>query len=297
MRKDAEWPPTNHPMNPPMNPSSAQVGAFPVIAIDGPAGAGKSTVARQLARRLGFFLLDTGAIYRCLALQAQKQGVSWDAGPALAELAAALPIRFSRGDSSQGSADAPSAADSPESADNQVYLDEQLVTQSIRTPEISLGASQVSVHPEVRSALLGLQRKLAASGPCVVEGRDIGTVVLPGAPIKLFLTASAAIRAQRRYDELSARGMAADRSATLREQEERDRRDATRAAAPLRQADDAILFDTSALGLEEVLDQIEAICRDRLQPWENPLATDAKTDAKADLKAAPSDALKEARPY
>lgn len=260
-----------------MNRSEAPTGAgaFPVIAIDGPAGAGKSTVARQLARRLGFFLLDTGAIYRCLALHAQEQGVSWDAGPALAELATHLPIRFSSGAPQKDSRMTPTAAGelSPE---EQVFLSERIVTQAIRTPEISLGASQVSVHPEVRSALLGLQRRLAASGPCVVEGRDIGTVVLPGAPIKLFLTASALVRAQRRFDELSARGVAADRGATLREQEERDRRDATRAAAPLRQADDAILFDTSELGLGEVLDQIESICRDRLKPWENPLATDPK---------------------
>lgn len=271
-----------------MNSSEAQVGAFPVIAIDGPAGAGKSTVARQLARRLGFFLLDTGAIYRCLALHAQDQGVSWSAGPELAGLATELPIRFSHGSPAKGR-DCPEAeVGSPaEESEAQVFLGEQAVTQAIRSPEISLGASQVSAHPEVRSALLGLQRRLAASGPCVVEGRDIGTVVLPAAPIKLFLTASATVRAQRRFDELSARGVAADRGATLREQEERDRRDATRAAAPLRQADDAILFDTSELGLEEVLDQIEAICRQRLKPWASPLATDAKDTKDAKDTSAP----------
>ena len=258
-----------------MNSSEAPVGAFPVIAIDGPAGAGKSTVARQLARRLGFFLLDTGAIYRCLALHAQDQGISWSAGPELAGLAAELPIRFSHGSPPKGR-DCPDADGVAALTEEQVFLGERLVTQSIRSPEISLGASQVSAHPEVRSALLGLQRRLSATGPCVVEGRDIGTVVLPTAPIKLFLTASAMVRAQRRFDELSARGVAADRGATLREQEERDRRDATRATAPLRQADDAILFDTSELGLEEVLDQIEAICRQRLKPWASPLATDAK---------------------
>ena len=233
---------------------------FPVIAIDGPAGAGKSTVARQLARRLGFFLLDTGAIYRCLALHAQERGVSWDAGPDLAALALLLPIRFGT---------TPTTTSTTTSGDEeQVYLGEQAVTQAIRSPEISRGASQVSAHPEVRSALLQLQRQLAATGPCVVEGRDIGTVVLPGAPIKLFLTASADVRAQRRFEELSARGVIADRGATLRDQAERDHRDATRATAPLRQADDALLVDTSALGLEEVLDQIEAICRKRLTDWD-----------------------------
>lgn len=258
---------------------------FPVIAIDGPAGAGKSTVARQLARRLGFFLLDTGAIYRCLALHAQERGVSWDAGPDLAALALLLPIRFgtgpAQGDSNPASATpnataatstavpAATSASSTSGDEEQVYLGEQAVTQAIRSPEISRGASQVSAHPEVRSALLQLQRQLAATGPCVVEGRDIGTVVLPGAPIKLFLTASADVRAQRRFEELSARGVVADRSATLRDQAERDHRDATRATAPLRQADDALLVDTSALGLEEVLDQIEAICRKRLMNWDN----------------------------
>ncbi len=236
-----------------------------MIAIDGPAGAGKSTVARQLARRLGFFLLDTGAIYRCLALHATARGVGWDQGPELATLAAQMPIRFTAG---SGGASAISAGNASTNqpgqggaGDDQVFLGEQVVTQAIRSPEISRGASQVSAHPEVRSALLGLQRQLAATGPCVVEGRDIGTVVLPAAPIKLFLTASAQVRAQRRYEELSARGVAADPQATLREQEERDHRDATRATAPLRQADDAILVDTSTLGLEAVLDQVEAMCR------------------------------------
>ncbi len=225
---------------------------FPVIAIDGPAGAGKSTVARQLARRLGFFLLDTGAIYRCLALHAQERGVSWDAGPELAALAVVLPIRFSSGGAND---------------EDQVFLGDKVVTGAIRTPEISRGASQVSAHPEVRSALLQLQRQLAATGPCVVEGRDIGTVVLFAAADQAVPHRPADVRAQRRFEELSARGVAADRSATLREQAERDHRDATRATAPLRQADDALLVDTSALGLEQVLDQIEALCRDRLAAW------------------------------
>lgn len=220
---------------------------FPVIAIDGPAGAGKSTVARALARRLGFFLLDTGAIYRSLALFAEQHGVSWADGPRLGELAEQLPIRFGRGDE-----------------DGAVYLAEQTVTTAIRTPEVSLGASQVSAHPEVRSMLLGLQRQLSRSGPCVVEGRDIGTVVLPDAPLKIFLTASPEVRAQRRQKELEARGVRADVSDTRREQEERDRRDLTRATAPLKCADDAVLFDTSDRSLEQVIDDLAAIAKTRL---------------------------------
>ncbi|MBL8634181.1 MAG: (d)CMP kinase [Myxococcales bacterium] len=220
---------------------------FPVIAIDGPAGAGKSTVARALARRLGFFLLDTGAIYRSLALFAEQHGVSWADGPRLGALAEQLPIRFGRGDE-----------------DGAVYLAEQTVTTAIRTPEVSLGASQVSAHPEVRAMLLELQRQLSRSGPCVVEGRDIGTVVLPDAPLKIFLTASPEVRAQRRQKELEARGVRADVSDTRREQEERDRRDLTRATAPLKCADDAVLFDTSDRSLEQVIDDLAAIAKIRL---------------------------------
>lgn len=218
-----------------------------IVAIDGPAGAGKSTVARALASRLGFFLLDTGAIYRSLALLAARRGVPWSDGPALAELARTLPLRFGRG-----------------AEEGRVFLGEEDVTQEIRTPEVSLGASQVSLHPGVRAALLALQHRLSQDGKCVVEGRDVGTVVLPQAPIKFFLTASKEVRARRRYEELRARGVMADLEGTLREQEERDRRDETRAAAPLRQAEDAVLIDTSDLPLSQVVDRLVVLCEEKM---------------------------------
>jgi cytidylate kinase len=215
-----------------------------VIAIDGPAGAGKSTVARQLARRLGFFLLDTGAIYRAVALNAARDGVSFSDGARLAEVARALPLRFDEA--------------------GRVWLGDEDVSAAIRTPEMSQGASTVSAHPEVRAALLDLQRRLAQGGRCVVEGRDIGTVVLPWAPVKIFLTASPEVRARRRYDELVARGAPVDLEKTLAELMERDRRDETRAVAPLRQAEDAVRVDTSGLNLDQVLDYVEALARERL---------------------------------
>lgn len=235
--------------------------SFPVIAIDGPAGAGKSTVARALAVRLGFFLLDTGAIYRSLALYADRHGIAYDDGPGLAALALRLPLRFGRG---------------PGPEEGKVFLDEpsgpEDVTLAIRTPEISQAASQVSVHKEVRAALLDVQRQLAASGPCVAEGRDIGTVVLPSAPIKLFMTASSEVRARRRFEELRARGVVAAGleneaqaiAETSRAINERDRRDETRETAPTRQAEDAIRFDSSELSLEQVIGEVEALCRAKL---------------------------------
>jgi cytidylate kinase len=214
-----------------------------VIAIDGPAGAGKSTAARALARRLGFFLLDTGAIYRALALTASRAGIAFSDALELGRMAETLPIQFDE--------------------EGRVFLGNEDVSVAIRTPEMSQGASTVSAHPPVREALLGLQRRLAARGRCVVEGRDIGTVVLPWAPLKIFLTASSEVRARRRYDELTAKGQTVDLAETLKEMLVRDERDSTRAVAPLKQADDAVLLDTSELGEPAVVDRMEALARTR----------------------------------
>jgi cytidylate kinase len=218
-----------------------------VVAIDGPAGAGKSTVSRRLAVRLGYRLLDTGAIYRAVALTAQRQGISWDDGAALAGIARALDIDF--------------AFDGADT--NTVSLAGEDVSAAIRTPEISQGASRVSALQEVRDALLELQRRLGAQGGVVAEGRDIGTVVFPDAGVKFFLTASPHVRARRRTDELRAAGKVVDEAATLREILERDERDSSRAAAPLKQADDAVLVDSTGVAADEVVSRMEAEVRRR----------------------------------
>jgi CMP/dCMP kinase len=212
-----------------------------VVAIDGPAGAGKSTAAKRLAARLGYSFLDTGAIYRTLALIARRRGVDWGDAPALAALAEQLSIVFV-----------------PEGEGNRVLAENEDVTQQIRTADISDGASRVSAHSPVRAALLGLQRRLAAAGSLVAEGRDMGTVVFPDAPAKFFLTASPAERARRRAQELSAAGRPADPEAILEQMRARDQRDSTREVSPLRRAADAVLIDSEGLSPDEVVDRMVA---------------------------------------
>jgi len=207
-----------------------------VVTIDGPAGAGKSTVARRLAQELGYSLLDTGALYRTVALLAHRRGVSWDDEPALGDIARGLDVEFHfEGDV------------------NHVVVEGQDITSDIRQPLISKGASHVSAHPAVRDGLLDLQRRLGASGGIVVEGRDTGTVVFPDAEAKLFLTASAEVRARRRFAELADAGADVTYEETLAEQRARDRRDTTREVAPLVQAPDAVVVDSSELDLEGVV--------------------------------------------
>ena len=218
-----------------------------VIAIDGPAGAGKSTVARQLAERLGYVLIDTGALYRAVALAAKERGLSWDDGPALGQLASQLDLSFGRVTEGRPP----------------LIMDGVDRSTDIRTPDISQGASKVSAHPPVREALLGVQRRMGEAGGVVLEGRDIGTVVFPNAPVKVFLTASTAARAQRRYDELISRGVEdADLTAVRQEMEERDTRDSSRAVAPLKPADDAVVVDSTELDLEGVVARLVEIVRE-----------------------------------
>jgi len=213
-----------------------------IVAIDGPAGAGKSTVAKALAERLGFTLVDTGAIYRAVALSASRAGVATDDDTGLVAVVDALDLAFHM-----------------EDGVNHVLLDGEDVTSEIRTPDISMGASTVSARPGVRAGLLDLQRRLALetdAGGAVLEGRDIGTVVFPDADHKFFLTASAEVRAQRRYDELRARGSKTTLEEVLADQARRDHQDSTREVAPLKPADDAVVVDSTELGIEEVVEKM-----------------------------------------
>jgi cytidylate kinase len=215
-----------------------------IVAIDGPAGAGKSTVTRALTRALGYQLLDTGALYRSVALAARRRQVDWGDEDGLAAVARSLSVRFSLdGDI------------------NRVFVDGDEVTEAIRTPEISEGASVVSALPGVRDALLDLQRSIGRGGGVVAEGRDVGTVVFPEAAVKFFLTASDRERAQRRQAELEARGHPSDYDTVLAEIQRRDERDSNRAVAPLRQADDALLVDSTARSVTDVVAEMEARVR------------------------------------
>ena len=211
------------------------------MAIDGPAGAGKSTVARKLADELGFTLVDTGALYRAVALAAQREGVPWD--DEVKVVAVARRVEASR--SLRLVPDAEKGV--------RVMLDGQDVSDAIRSADMGMGASRVSAIGGVRAALLDLQRQAGESGGVVLEGRDIGTVVFPDAEVKFFLTASPEIRAQRRYDELLLRGQKVDYAATLAEVKLRDEKDTNRPIAPLRRADDAIFVDSSDRPVDQIV--------------------------------------------
>ena len=217
----------------------------PVIAIDGPAGVGKSTTARALAKRLGYVLVDTGSLYRGVGLAARDRGISWDDEEAIVALSGEVQLSFE-----------PAADGTP-----RLTIDGVDRADEIRSPEISAAASQVSAYPGVRRALLEIQRSLGQDGGVVLEGRDIGTVVFPDAEVKLFLTASAEERARRRVQDLQERGMTADQNRILSEIRARDKADSTRPIAPLRPAEDAVILDSTSLDLEAVVEHVLELVR------------------------------------
>lgn len=219
------------------------------IAVDGPAGAGKSTLAKRLAQELQFLYVDTGAIYRTVGLQAFRKGISPTDRTAVVALLPGIQIQISYG----------------EDGLQRMFLNGEDVTEEIRKNEISRYASGVSAIPEVRAYLLEFQREFAKAHNVIMDGRDIGTVVLPHADVKIFLTASVEDRARRRHLELLERGEDADYQQVLREMEERDRNDTNRAAAPLKQAADAVVVDTTGNLLEESLDALRTVIKERLQ--------------------------------
>jgi cytidylate kinase len=216
------------------------------VAIDGPAGAGKSTVAKSLSARLGYTFLDSGALYRAGAWAARRRGIAWSDSCALGQLIRNLAIRFVDRDGAR-----------------RIEVDGDDVTEEIRRPEISEGASQVSAFVEVRAGLLALQRRIGSSGRVVAEGRDMGTVVFPDARTKFFVTAPIEERARRRTLELAASGRPQDFDVVLTEMRLRDERDSTRTVAPLRRAEDAIEIDTGGLNPEEVVSRMAAVVRER----------------------------------
>lgn len=210
------------------------------IAIDGPAGAGKSTLARRCASHFSFLYVDTGAIYRTLGLAALRRGIDCKDAVAVTELLPQLDIRLHYNDNGE----------------QRMYLDGEDVSEEIRKPEISICASDVSAHADVRRYLLEMQRRLARENDVIMDGRDIGTVVLPDAEVKIFLTASAEERARRRMRDLEKKGIAQDYESILEDIRYRDRQDSGRAAAPLKAADDAVLVDTSELSFEESFEKL-----------------------------------------
>ena len=217
------------------------------IAIDGPAGAGKSTIAARLARKLGYVNLESGAMYRALALKAIRNDISFDDEPALLALAQRSKVRLE-----------------PTREGNRVFLDGMDVSQRIREQDVTNAASRVSIHPSVRQWMVERQRELGTGGGVIMEGRDIGTKVFPHAQVKVFLDAHPEVRQQRRVLQRTEKGIQVEPQRIAAELQERDLRDRTRAASPLVAAEDAVIIDSSQLSIDQVVDKVEELVRKKL---------------------------------
>jgi len=226
----------------PLPASRSPLAVPPVITIDGPSASGKGTVAERVARALGFHFLDSGALYRLTALSAMKAGVALDDETGVARLAAELPASFH---------------------DGAVWLDDEDVTEAIRAEAVGAGASQVAALAAVRAALLGRQRAYLQPPGLVADGRDMGTVIFPAAPAKVFLTASAEARAERRYKQLIEKGNSANLTDLVADMQARDARDTSRAVAPLKPAPDALLLDTTHMDIDSAVQAVLAHYRSR----------------------------------
>lgn len=213
------------------------VNVIPVIAIDGPSASGKGTVAQLVAEKLCFHYLDSGALYRIVAFAAQQNNIAWSNAEALGKLAESLNIEFRQGE---------------------IYLDNALVTEAVRSEEMSRGASEVAVHPQVRDALFALQQSFRQLPGLVADGRDMASVVFSDAKLKIFLTASVEVRTERRYKQLIGKGLAADYAQILRDLQQRDLRDSQRSAAPLIQTPDAVLLDTTHRTIDQAVEFVLA---------------------------------------
>ena len=223
--------------------SSKHSSTLPVIAIDGPSASGKGTVAQLVAQKLGFHYLDSGALYRIVALAAQQQNIAWDDAEALGALAQTLQIQF---------------------YDGEIYLDGKLISEAVRSEEISRGASEVAIHPPVRSALFNLQQSFRKAPGLVADGRDMGSAVFTDALLKIFLTASVEIRAERRYKQPISQNMSANYAQILRDLQLRDTRDSQRRASPLVQTLDSVFLDTSHRSINDAVEFVLAAYKNTL---------------------------------
>jgi len=220
---------------------------IPVITIDGPSGAGKGTIAQSVATELSFNILDSGSLYRLTALASQNEGLDLSNEAAIAELALDLPVAFK-----------------PTASGLQILLSDEDVSETIRKEEIGMLASKVAAIPAVRDALLARQRSFSEAPGLVADGRDMGTTIFPDAPLKVFMTASAEERAERRFKQLKAKGISANIAALVNDLKLRDEQDANRAVSPLKPADDAVQIDTTEMGINEVTQMVLALAKQRL---------------------------------